>query len=163
MIGSIQVAKADMVAQEPWQLCLQVGYAIERLKERGCEAELSLDALHFANLWEYLGEITNGGHAQYHENEEDCTRHLEGMSELLLRIGLPGHADLLNKFGRVVVENEDHILDLWASGDHMAAKELFYNLDDHFAELERREGKLQDHLRNWLAQQPWIVTEEDQR
>lgn len=161
MIGSIQVAKADIVAQEPWQLCLQVGYAIDRFKARGCEAELSPDALNFANLWEYLGEITNGGHAQYHENEEDSIRHLRAMSELLVRIGLPGHADLLNKFERAVVENEEHIFVLWMTGDHMAAKELFYNLDDHFAELERREGKLQDHLRNWLAQQPWIVTEGD--
>ncbi|WCT72676.1 DUF4375 domain-containing protein [Sphingomonas naphthae] len=163
MIKPIPVPRADIIAGEPWRPCLQVGYFVEQVRESGGEAELSPDALLFADLWKYLGEVTNGGHAQYHENEEDCVLRLHALRELLRRIGLPGHAELLNKLEHIIIENEDDIFELWAGGDDMMAKEIFYGVDDQFAELEVSEGRLQDHLWNWLVQQPWIVPEDDQR
>lgn len=161
MAERIPVPKSDLVAPEAWRPCLRVGYFIERVKEHGGEVKLPPGALHFADLWEYLGEITNGGHAQYFENEEDCISQLQTMRELLRSIGLPNHAELLNEFEHVVSENENRLFDLYVSGDAMTAKEFFYGIDDRFAELERGEGKLQDRLRDWLVQQPWIVEEED--
>lgn len=137
---------------------LWVGYFIEEAIERGFDAdELPAYAICFADLWEYHGEVGNGGHAQYYENEGESRPRLKSMADLFETIGLPQHGKLLKDFEHFAIENEDRLVDLYVAGDSLTAKEMFYDFDDRFALLERTEGKLGTHLETWLLQQLWIV------
>jgi len=162
-IDRIPVPGSEVVAEQTWAACSWVAMFIDQAIQRGYERdELPYDAVRFDDLWEYRGEVRNGGHAQYYENEIESRPRLAQTADLLGDIGLPNHRDLLIDFDRFVVENEYEIEEIYISGDSQAGKEMFYGFDDRFYELEESEGNLEDCLRKWLLRQPWIVVEDDQ-
>jgi hypothetical protein len=157
-IEHISITRYEARSPDPGEACLWLGYFIEEALERGWnESEMPSDAMHFAKLWEYHGVRANGGHAQYYENKDGDLADLSYALELLGRIGLSRHGNLIEQFIDVVNMNEDRIHDLFASGNNQDAKEIFYNLDNSFAELEISEGKLLHHLHDWVLQQSWVV------
>ncbi len=159
LIERIPIPKSETMADDP--TCSWVGYFVEEAVYRGYdEDELPPDVMRFADLWEYHGEVNNGGHAQYYENEEEARPRLKLLAGFLERIGLPEHGNLVKDFERLSIDNEDRIADLYESDEHDKAREMFYGFDDRLAQLERSEGKLLDHLAKWLLRQPWIEIED---
>lgn len=67
---------------------------------------------------------------------------------------------MIDRFIRVANKNEDCIHKLYDSGDDQQVKELFYELDEGFAELERVEGILLQHLHDWVLRQSWVVVDD---
>ncbi|MBB6503681.1 hypothetical protein F4693_000636 [Sphingomonas endophytica] len=160
-IEHISITRHEARSLDPGEACLWLGYFIEEALERGWnENELPSDAMHFAKLWDYHGERANGGHAQYYENKDGDLAALRSASKLLGRISLSQHGNLIERFIKVANENENRIHDLYDSGNNQDVKEIFYDLDDAFAELEISEGKLLHHLHDWVLQQSWVVVDD---
>ncbi|MCM3681778.1 hypothetical protein [Sphingomonas paucimobilis] len=67
---------------------------------------------------------------------------------------------MIERFIEIENANEDRIHSLYESGKSQDMKEIFYDLDDLFAELETSEGKLLHHLRDWVLQQSWVVVDD---
>lgn len=160
-IERIYITRHEARSHDPSEACLWLGYFIEVALERGWNKnELPSDAIHFAMLWNYHGERSNGGHAQYYENKDGDLEDLKGASKFLDRIGLSRHGNLIERFLEIANTNGDRIHSLYESGKGQDAKEIFYDLDDLFAELETSEGKLLHHLHDWVLEQSWVVVDD---
>lgn len=162
-IAKIVIPASEAHSDAPWAASLWAGYFIETaIEEAFYDAdELPEDAIRFADLWKYLGEQGNGGHAQYQGNTGGDAASWRRAAELLERIGLSEHRALLEDFIRFSVQNEDRLNDMYAEGEGSAAGELFWGFDDRFEKLEPARDALLAFLREWLLRQSWV--EIDQR
>ena len=121
--------------------------------------ELPLFAAHFRDLWTYVGEWRNGGHATVDGNTGSDFEAWRRASQLLSHIGLTRYRDIIDDFAAIVAANEELISNLHQEGDEMAAFELFVEFDDRFAEAERIGPGIEIAVRDWLMSQPWLSVE----
>ncbi|MEK9213216.1 DMP19 family protein [Sphingomonas sp. 2378] len=160
-IEHILITRSEAVDADPSSACSCIGLFIEEAIERGYEEhELPLDAMRFAALLDYHGEVMNGGHAQYYMNKDEDLTNLQAASEMLSRIGLPQHAGLIGQYSKISSDSEDRIHEIYGEGSsdyYQKVAEIFYGIDDKFVELENSEGTLLTHLHDWVLQQSWVV------
>lgn len=158
-IREVVIPASEAHAPDAWRACLWVGYFVEGALDRGGYEpdELPSDAIRFADLWEYHGQRSNGGHGQYEENTNDDASAWQRAASLLEAMGLPQYRALLDEFIRFASHKRGRLRRLHERGDSMAAMEMFYGFDDRFAELERNGPTLQQAMHDWLLKQPWVV------
>jgi len=134
-----------------------IGYA---LGEAGYEPdELPPFAAQFQELWIYVGEWMNGGHAQFAGNTCNDFDAWRRVSALLGHIGLERYREILDDFIAFVVANEERIDDLYREGEEQAAIRLFWEFDDQFHAAERDGPGIERGVRDWLIGQAWLSIE----
>jgi hypothetical protein len=144
-ITKVLIPAAEANGSKTWAAPLWAGYFIDTaIEDAGYHPEeLPEDAIRFADLWKYLGEEANGGHAQYRANTDGDVVSWRRTAELLESMGLPHHRALLDDFIRFSLENADRLDEMYAGGEEAAAGELFWVFDDRFSELEPANDDLQ--------------------
>ena len=156
--GSARISAIRVPATDDSFLCGNlaeiIGYALdEAAYERD---ELPPLAAHFGDLWTYVGEWRNGGHAQFEANTCADFEAWRRASQLLGHIGLTRYREILDDFITFVAANKQVIDDLYQDGEEMTAVGLFREFDDRFHELERDEPGIECAVRDWLMSQAWL-------
>lgn len=157
-IIKVSIPASTANAGDPWTAGLWVFHFVDTaVEEAGYDPdELPADAVRFAALWTYVGEQSNGGHAQYHGNSEGNSASWRRAAELLGRIGLPRHRAVLDQFIHCSLENEERLEKMYAAREEAAIRKLFGGFDDQFDALRPTGDDLLVYLRDWLLRQPWL-------
>lgn len=159
----IRLPVSEARSSEPWAACIWIGHFVNIAIDEGGyeESELPEDAIRFANLCTYLSEQTHGGHEQFGGSIQGNEKAWRNAAELLGLLGMPAHSALLNAFITFAGQNRDRVEELYAVGNEVAARKLFYSFDDQFAAIDREGFKLLNTLHNWLLRQPWLDLDYD--
>jgi hypothetical protein len=140
----------------PRELPMFISYCVHHALDTGMylREELPREALIASTLGDYLGEVDNGGHAQFVGNICWCEEHRSDIREGLAILGLDEAARLFADLEAFAERAPRRF-----ARNHGEAHEI----DPYFDELDRRlygpvEESIDAALAAWIRTQPWLRT-----